>query len=145
MSSLENFLTPSEEQTIVDAIRKAEQGTSGEIRVHIEQHCNTDIYEHAIEVFYNLKMDNTKHQNAVLIYIAVQNKSFVIYGDKGVNDLVDHDFWNSTKAIMVNEFKSGNYKNGIVKGILEAGCALSEYFPYKYTDTNELDNTISKG
>lgn len=36
MSHVEDFLTPNEEAEIVEAIRKAEQKTSGEIRVHIE-------------------------------------------------------------------------------------------------------------
>ena len=38
MSKTEDFLTQSEEQEIVQAIVVAEKNTSGEIRVHIEEH-----------------------------------------------------------------------------------------------------------
>ncbi len=38
MSKVEDFLTPEEESEIVKAISQAEKNTSGEIRVHIENH-----------------------------------------------------------------------------------------------------------
>ena len=36
MSKTEDFLTSKQEEKIVEAIRIAEENTSGEIRVHIE-------------------------------------------------------------------------------------------------------------
>ena len=74
MSNIEDFLTAKDEEEIVEAIRVAECDTSGEIRVHIEQNCDIDVYERALDVFHVLKMDNTKAQNGVLIYVAVDNK-----------------------------------------------------------------------
>ncbi len=145
MPHLEDFLTKEEEQEIVDTIRIAERETSGEIRVHIEQNCDMDVYEHALEVFHYLKMDNTKQQNGVLIYVAIDNKTFVIYGDKGINDAVGETFWNSTRDKIASQFKQGNFKQGLIDGVIEAGKVLSEYFPWEHGDTNELDNTISKG
>lgn len=145
MPHLEDFLTEQEEQEIIEAIRIAEGETSGEIRVHIEQKCNMDIYEHALEVFHFLKMDNTKQQNAVLIYVAIDNKTFVIYGDKGINDVVNADFWNSTRDKIASQFKNGNFKQGLIEGVKEAGKVLAEHFPWEHGDHNELDNSISKG
>jgi len=145
MPYIEDFLTQQEEQEIIEAIRIAELETSGEIRVHIEQKCNKDIYEHALEVFHYLKMDNTKQQNGVLIYVAVDNKSFVIYGDKGINDIVGSDFWNSTRDKIASQFKNGNFKQGLIDGVKEAGKVLAQHFPWEHGDHNELDNSISKG
>ena len=145
MPNIEEFLTSKDEEEIVEAIRVAECDTSGEIRVHIEQNCDIDVYERALDVFHFLKMDNTKEQNGVLIYVAVTNKSFVIFGDQGINNVVAKDFWNSTRDKITNQFKSGNFKQGIIDGVKEAGTALSKYFPWQHGDRNELDNTISKG
>ncbi|WP_243472695.1 TPM domain-containing protein [Winogradskyella sp. MH6] len=145
MPYIEDFLTQQEEQEIIEAIRIAELETSGEIRVHIEQKCNMDIYEHALEVFHYLKMDNTKEQNGVLIYVAVDNKAFVIYGDKGINDIVGSDFWNSTRDKIASQFKNSNFKQGLINGIKEAGKVLAQHFPWEHGDQNELDNSISKG
>ncbi|MCF7560605.1 TPM domain-containing protein [Sabulilitoribacter multivorans] len=145
MSKIEDFLTTKEEQEIVDAIRVAELNTSGEIRVHLEKTSNGDATNRALEVFHLLKMDNTKLQNAVLIYVAVEDKTFVIYGDEGINRVVSKDFWDSTKNVMQSHFKLGQYKQGLVEGILKSGEQLKKYFPYSDLDTNELTNEISKG
>lgn len=145
MSKIEDFLSPEEEQEIIEAIRLAEKNTSGEIRVHIEKTSKIDVFNRAMEVFHNLKMDNTKLQNGVLIYVAVDDKTFVIYGDKGINDVVSKDFWDSTKNIMQSHFKSGDFKKGLIEGVLKAGEQLQNYFPWKHTDVDELPNNISKG
>jgi uncharacterized membrane protein len=144
-NKVEEFLSASEEQEIIEAIRLAELNTSGEIRVHIEKTSDGDATNRALDVFHILKMDNTKQQNAVLIYVAVKEKTFVIYGDKGINDIVGNDFWNSTKDIIQSHFKSGNFMQGLVEGILKCGEQLKKYFPYNDLDINELSNEISKG
>lgn len=145
MAKVEEFLTKKEEQEIIAAIRIAEKNTSGEIRVHVEATSNKDPYERALEVFILLKMNNTKDENAVLIYVAVDDKKFVIYGDKGINKVVPKDFWNSTKDVMQNHFKKGDFKQGLVDGILKAGKELQVHFPWQIDDENELSNEISKG
>ncbi|WP_396601992.1 TPM domain-containing protein [Algibacter sp. R77976] len=144
-NKVEEFLTAQEEQDIVEAIRVAELNTSGEIRVHIEKTCKGDATVRALELFHTLKMDNTKLQNGVLIYLALEDKTFVIYGDKGINDVVKNDFWDNTKNVMQSHFKKGNFKQGLRDGILKSGEELKTHFPYSDTDSNELTNDISKG
>ena len=141
----EDFLTKEEESARVEAIRVAEKNTSGEIRVHIEATTSLDAYDRAMEVFHELNMDATELQNGVLIYLAVNDKTFVICGDKGINDVVAPDFWDCTRDAMVSQFKLGNYKQGLIDGILNAGEQLKKYFPWQEGDTNELSNEISKG
>jgi uncharacterized membrane protein len=145
MSKVEDFLTKEEEQEIVEAIRVAEKETSGEIRVHIEKTASIAAYDRAMEVFHMLKMDQTQLKNGVLIYVAVKDKTFVVCGDKGINDVVTADFWDCTKDIMASHFKQGNFKQGLIDGILRAGEQLKKYFPWEDGDTNELSNEISKG
>lgn len=146
MSKTEEFLTKAEEQEIVDAIVIAEKNTSGEIRVHIEENNMKPPIERAQEVFHLLKMDETELKNGVLFYICMLSKSFAVIGDKGINDLVEPDFWNSTKDHVIEKFKVGQYKNGLVNGILEAGEQLKKHFPYNHhDDMDELSNEISRG
>ncbi|NQX86212.1 MAG: TPM domain-containing protein [Flavobacteriaceae bacterium] len=145
MPAIEDFLTQAEEQDIIEAIRSAEQHTSGEIRVHIERHTNLSIELRAMELFHFLKMDNTKLQNAVLIYVAIDDKNFYIYGDKGINDVVPINFWNTTKDTIQNYFIKGQFKTGLVEGVLKAGKALHKHFPKQHDDIDELPNNISKG
>ncbi|WP_299061872.1 TPM domain-containing protein [uncultured Polaribacter sp.] len=144
MSKVEEFLTPAEEKEIISAIRTAETNTSGEIRVHIEATSDKEHYKRALEVFHLLKMDNTKDANAVLIYVAVKDHKFVIYGDKGINDVVPKNFWDTTKDVIQCQFVKGNFKQGLIDGILKAGLELKTHFPWQTDDINELSNEISK-
>ena len=144
MSKTEDFLSNAEEQEIVLAIVEAEKNTSGEIRVHIEEHTEKSPLERAQEVFFELKMDETQDRNGVLFYVCVSDKKFAILGDKGINEAVESDFWDCTKDIVIANFKEGNFKKGLVEGILRAGERLKKYFPYQSDDTNELSNEISR-
>lgn len=144
MAKIEEFLSSSEEVEIIEAIQKAEKATSGEIRVHIENEVVDDPISHAEKVFYSLKMENTKDRNGVLIYMAVQSKVFVIYGDKGINDAVPEGFWDGTKDVMQAHFKEKMFKDGIVEGIEKAGEQLKKFFPWTADDKNELSDEISK-
>lgn len=145
MTKLHEFLKPEEEEQVVEAIRTAERSTSGEIRVHIERsHGSKDIFERALEVFHLLHMDNTKEDNGVLIYVATEDQDFVIYGDRGINEVVPVGFWESTRDAIVAEFKNGNYMQGLVNGVLKAGEQLQKYFPRREDHTNELPDDISK-
>lgn len=138
------FLTPEDEQEVVAAINQAELQTSGEIRVHIEGHTDLEHLERAFEVFHELKMDATAKRNGVLIYVAVQDKSFVIYGDQGINELVDDNFWDTTKDVIQEHFRKGNFKAGLIAGILKSGEVLKTHFPWEEGDVDELTNDISK-
>ena len=145
MSAVEDFLTAEEEQEIVEAILEAEKNTSGEIRVHIEPTAKMDHFSRAQQVFHMLKMDNTKDANGVLIYVAVKDRKFVIYGDKGIDREVPKGFWDSTRDLMASYFKKGDFKNGIIQGVLKAGEELQAHFPWDHNDTNELSDEVSKG
>jgi len=121
----------------------AENNTSGEIRVHLEKSTEKDALERAKEVFCFLKMDETKQQNGVLFYVAVDDKKFSILGDKGINNAVPDDFWNSIKNIVLEHFSKTNYAEGLKQGIVETGLKLKEFFPYQSDDKNELPDEIS--
>ncbi|MBZ9627359.1 TPM domain-containing protein [Psychroflexus sp. CAK1W] len=139
------FISPDDEKEIVKAIKEAELNTSGEIRVHIEHKCTGDRFDHALEIFEKLEMHKTELSNGVLIYVSIDDHQLVILGDKGINDVVEKGFWESTRDEIISQFKAHNYKQGLINGILEAGKQLKQHFPYQSDDTNELDNEISKG
>ena len=137
------FFTKEEQQNIVAAIKEAELNTSGEIRVHIENHCKEEALERAAEVFYDLKMDRTAARNGILFYLAVKDRKFAIIGDEGINKDVEHDFWNDIKDEMISNFKENKFAEGLIAGILKCGDKLKEYFPYQNDDVNELSDEIS--
>ncbi len=145
MSTVEDFLTASQEKDIIDAIQIAEKNTSGEIRVHIEKITKKPPMDRALEVFYYLKMDRTELRNGVLFYIAVESKKFAIIGDEGINNLVPNNFWNAEKELVISHFSKGEASKGLILAIQKVGNKLKEYFPFQSNDTNELSDEISKG
>ncbi|MCB9230476.1 MAG: TPM domain-containing protein [Bacteroidia bacterium] len=140
-----NFFSPEEVEQIVDAIAQAENLTTGEIRLHLENHCPGPALDRARAVFSELNMQETEQRNGVLIYIAVVDHVFAIFGDDGINAKVPNDFWDRILIDMQYYFKHENYLEGVIKTIFEVAGELAEYFPFHYTDRNELPNEISFG
>ncbi len=139
-------ITAEDEQLILEAIAEAEKNTSGEIRVHIENHCEGDVLDRATEVFAQLHMHLTKERNGVLFYIAIKDHQFAVLGDAGINAIVPDHFWEDITAEVIQYFKQKQYATGLSKGIRMAGEQLKAHFPYNAeTDRNELSDDISFG
>jgi uncharacterized membrane protein len=145
MSDPRKFFTPEEQAEIVAAIGKAELKTSGEIRLHMEAKCKENVLDHAAHIFKTLEMHKTQLRNGVLFYLAIDDRKFAILGDAGINAMVPANFWDEIKENMLAAFKMGNYKQGLIDGILKAGKQLKAFFPYQENDINELPDDISFG
>jgi len=141
------FFTEEERQKIIDAVKLAEQQTSGEVRVYVEGRCRyMDALDRAVEIFHGLKMNETADRNAVLVYVAVKDRQLAIFGDEGIHKKLGNDYWNRQVAKMIKEFNRENYADGISKCVLDVGEALKSNFPYnKDTDKNELPDDIVFG
>lgn len=143
---IEEFLSPEQEQKISDAITEAERGTTGEIRVHLEKKCKSDPLHRAIEIFSDLEMYKTRFSNAVIIYVAVDDHKLAVYGDSGIDEVVDDNFWDEDISIMVEHFKKNQYEEGIVQVVARIGEKLKHFFPANDDDNpNEIDNSVSYG
>ena len=136
-------ITNDEKSRLINAILRAEENTSGEIRVHLQRKAKGYIYESAAKKFEKLGMTKTQHRNGVLIYVALNDKKFAIIGDSGLHLNLHKHFWDNTAEAMTKHFKDGDIIGGIEKGIEKAGDELKKYFPYKDDDVNELSNEIS--
>jgi uncharacterized membrane protein len=142
-----DFFSDEEKKLIVDAIREAEQQTSGEIRVYVESRCRfVDPLDRAAEVFALLKMQNTTAANAILVYLAVKDRQLAIFGDKGIHEKVGDAFWKKEVSQIISQFQREHFAEAIAKVIKEIGDALRYHFPYdRQTDINELPDDIVFG
>ena len=140
-----NFFSKEEKELIKSAVKEAELNTSGEIRVHLDNHCREDVMDRAAWWFGRLNMHRTQQRNGVLFYLAVKDHKFAILGDAGINAVTPEDFWGSIKEHMAEHFSRGNFSEGLKEGILMAGKALKDHFPHQEDDVNELSDDISFG
>lgn len=141
------FLHHDEQKLIIEAIRKMEQRTSGEIRLYIESRCKyVEPLDRAAEIFWGLKMDQTKDRNGVLVYIAVRDHQFAIYADKGIYDALGRTFWHNEVSAMKVHFKENHLTEAILQVVHDVGDALHKHFPYEHAaDKNELPDDIVFG
>ena len=140
---IKDFFTDIQQRDIQLAIENAELNTSGEIRVHLTKNCKQDVLKKSKQVFEKLKMHQTELRNGVLIFLAVEDRKFAIIGDKGINELVEANFWDSIRNQMIEEFKKEQFTVGLCQGIEMIGKKLKTNFPHQKDDTNELTNDIS--
>lgn len=136
------------QERITAAIAAAEQHTTGEVRVYMEHRCRlVDPLHRAQELFAQLKMDQTPARNAILIYIALTDRQFALYGDEAIHQLAGGAaFWKSAAALLAGHLRKNELEQGLCNCIAELGRALAQHFPVTDgTKKNELPDDIVFG
>ena len=136
------MLNQEELQIITDAIQEAEKMTSGEIRVCVARSCKGNPLESAIRKFEKLEMHKTEQRNGVLIYVAPDDKKVAIYGDSGINDNTNSDFWDTVVAEMLDNFSQGMIVDGLKHAVGRVGGLIKNLYHIQEGDKNELCNDV---
>lgn len=139
------FLTAAELAEVRRAIHEAELRTSAEIRVHLESHVEGSILDHAADVFDELGMNRTALRNGVLIYVSVADRQLAVIGDRGIQQHVGSDFWQTVVEEILRDFRTDRPAAGLVAGIGLLAEALAAHFPRHADDSDELSNDVSIG
>lgn len=125
------------------AIAEAESRTSGEIRIFITHKKCPDPMAAAAEQFDKLGMGATQERNGVLLFIAPRSRNFAILGDQGIHEKCGPEFWQQLAAAMSAAFKGGRLTEGLVQAVEKAGELLTQHFPRKEDDRNELPDEVA--
>ena len=144
------FLSDEDFDAIIRAIVAAEAETSGEIRVHLERRVprhrgdkRGDVSRRAHEVFGHLGMHRTPQRHGVLIYLALEDRRLAIVGDEGIHGRVGDLYWARVRDLMMEKLRAGAARDALLAAIGEVGRALTEHFPRRPGDVNELSNQVS--
>lgn len=140
-----DLLSPADLARVREAVRSAESGTSGEIRVHLDDAIVDDVLDHAAFVFQELDMQRTRDRNGVLIYVNVAQHRAAVIGDAGINAVLPNGYWNETLGVLLDHFRGGRYAEGICTAVERLGAQLQQHFPPRPDDTNELSDEVSIG
>jgi uncharacterized membrane protein len=142
------MLDEKSQQKIVAAIKEAESKTSGEIRVFMEHHCEyMDSMHRAQELFANLAMEKTVARNAIIVYVALTDRQFALFGDKAIYEKAGGaEFWKSAAEKLTGHLRKNEVAEGLSNCIHELGVALATHFPYDPAiKKNELPDEIVFG
>lgn len=141
------FLNDDDLLRISHVITDMEKITSGEIVVSIKEkrglfQRGKTIRQLAEKEFTRLKMHVTRDRTGILLYICLQSREFIVLADSGIHSIVGDTPWEQIKDLLVENFKMGEYCQGIMEAVKRMGNTLAPHFPIKPDDTNEIPNRV---
>jgi uncharacterized membrane protein len=134
-------------ERIGQAITQAEARQSGEIRFAMEAALpwsylrrDAPARQRALMVFSKLRVWDTEHNNGVLIYVELADRTVEIVADRGIAHKVGTAEWESICRTMREHFRQGGYEAGAIAGIEAVGARLEQHFPLEpgMRNPNEL-------
>ena len=130
---------------IEQAIRASDTAHVGELRFVVEGALHsTPLFkgqsarERAIEVFSQLRVWDTEHNNGLLIYLLLADRAVEIVADRGIHSKVGSHEWEDICHKMETAFKQAHYAEGVVSGIQAVTQHLTKHFPASAAGANEL-------
>lgn len=142
------MLDKDSQHKIVACIKEAESKTSGEIRIFMEHHCQyMDAMHRAQEIFANLAMEKTQARNAIIVYVALSDRQFALFGDTAIYEKAGGaEFWKKAAEKLTGHLKRNEITEGLCNCIHELGTALATHFPHDPAiKKNELPDEIVFG
>ncbi len=129
------------------AIGQAEQTHAGQIRFAVEPVLELSpllagqaARERAIEVFSQLRVWDTEHNNGVLIYLLLADRDVEIIADRGVHNKLGQAVWEEVCKEMEVAFRQGQFEQGVIAGVRSVGAHLARHYPQVGTKINELSD-----
>lgn len=135
-------------QTITDAIREAERGHSGQIRVVIEGTPGVGhvlkgrtARDRALDVFAMERVWDTTHNNGVLLYLMIAERDAEIVADRGLNSKITSEQWHEICAALERDVKMYGFAGAVCSAVSSIGTLLREHFPSEHA-VNELADDV---
>jgi uncharacterized membrane protein len=137
--------TPAVLAAIEQAIKAGEATHSGQIRFVVEGALDgaplfrdQSARHRALDIFSQLRIWDTAHNNGVLIYLLFVDHNVEIVADRGIDAKVGAAGWQKICIDMEAEFKRRNFEGGVIAGIAAVSRELARYFPAQGAGPNEL-------
>lgn len=132
-------------KAIEAAIHHSEQLHAGEIRFAVEGGLEgvqllkgQTSRERAIEVFSQLRVWDTEHNNGVLIYVLLADRAVEIVADRAVDAKAGNATWTAVCQDMQRDFSDSAFQAGALKGVGAVAGVIGMHFPSLGTRDNEL-------
>ena len=130
---------------IQQAIKAGEATHSGQVRFVVEGALDgaplfrgQSARERALDVFSQLRIWDTAHNNGVLIYLLLADRKVEVVADRGIDAKVGASGWAKICADMETDFRSGNFGSGSIRGVDAVSRELARFYPAQGKGPNEL-------
>lgn len=94
--------------------------------------------ERAIDLFAQLRLWDTEHNNGLLIYLLLADRAVEIVCDRGLHAHVGAATWAAVCHDMEAAFRQGDFETGALRGVQAVGGLLQQHFPATATARNDL-------
>lgn len=144
-AAMRRHFPPTVLHDIGRTIAEVERTHAGQIRFAVEAAlelkpllAGQSARERAINVFSQLHVWDTEHNNGVLIYLLLADRDVEIVADRGIHAKLGQAVWESVCQEMESSFRQGKFEQGVIAGIRSVGRHLAEHYPQVGAKTNEL-------
>jgi len=118
------------------AIAASESLHSGELRFVVEGALDgaplfsgQSPRERALELFSQLRIWDTEHNNGLLIYLLLADRAVEIVADRGIDAKVGVQVWREVCQRMESAFGHADYQAGVISGVQSVTQQLARHFP----------------
>jgi hypothetical protein len=143
--SVGRVFPPETLANIEAAIGASETAHGGQIRFAVQHSLDTrevlrgiTARQRAIEVFGELGVWDTEHNNGVLIYFLLADRDFEIIGDRAIDARVGPEGWEAICRGMEERIREGEFGRAVIWGIEAVGEHLRASFPREGGPTGDL-------
>ncbi|RQQ49018.1 TPM domain-containing protein [Burkholderia stagnalis] len=135
-------------RAIERAVHVSHDAHVGQVRFAVEGalHTNTllkgtSARARAIDIFSQLRIWDTEHNNGVLIYLLLADRDVEIVADRGIHAKVDSGEWEAICRVMEADFRRGDYQLGVLRGIELVTELLRKHFPVSRPPVDEFPSS----
>ena len=116
-------------------VAASERHHSGEIRLCIEAGLplsylwrDATSRQRAVTMFGKLRVWDTEHNNGVLIYLLLAERTIEIVADRGVARVVPQAHWEAVLGTMRDAFRGGRFEAGLGAAVDAVDAMLAQHF-----------------
>jgi len=108
----------------------------------VESKMADEVHQRALQAFHELQLHATRDRTGILIMISLLEHRVEIVADSGISSQLDAKIWANIVEQLLSKIRAGALTDGLCDAISECGRLLSEKFPRRPDDTNELPNRV---
>ena len=140
MEDAHRLVKPEVLQRVKDRVTASENWHTGEIRICIEAALPNSYLlrpgnlcaitrQRALSQFGKLRVWDTEHNNGVLVYLLLAERSIELVADRGLNAFVPPQGWHVMVERLGEALREGRFEDGLATAIDEVSAVLEAHFP----------------
>jgi putative membrane protein len=92
--------------------------------------------------FLAQNLHGTEGRTGVLIFVSLAERYAEVLADTAIDQKVPDDFWRKTVDALTAEIGAGRLADALIHAVDACGAALTEHFPRRAGDRNELPDKV---